>query len=99
MKRIDSMCDLIKLGYPRRLAAGFGMDPEAPALKQAEAQFIMGCLLKINAGERDWRAAAWLLETRFPDEYGPNREAGEPGPAMTIAEALKLLRGEQDQDG
>jgi len=97
ISKINSMCELVRAGMPRQRAQGFGMDPDAPALLRAEGEFVAHCLAKINAGAANWRAYAWLLETRFPDEYGPNRDTGEPGTAMTLAQALKLLRGEQSE--
>lgn len=41
------------------------------ALKRDEAEY-KGALLTIiakAARERDWKAAAWLLERKYPDEY------------------------------
>ena len=42
------------------------------ALKKAEADYknaLQGIIAKA-AQERDWKAAAWLLERKYPDEYG-----------------------------
>lgn len=41
-------------------------------LKKAEADYknaLQGIIAKA-AQERDWKAAAWLLERKYPDEYG-----------------------------
>lgn len=42
------------------------------ALKKAEADYknaLQGLIAKA-AQERDWKAAAWLLERKYPDEFG-----------------------------
>lgn len=41
------------------------------SLKKAEADYknaLLGIIAK-SAQERDWKAAAWLLERKYPDEY------------------------------
>jgi len=83
------------------------------ALKRAEAEGVVNNLSRIqNAGigkikndrgewekfEGQWQALAWILERRHPKEYGRNRTDDEPGTAMALAEALKLLRGDQNGD-
>jgi len=75
ISKIDSMRELVRSGLPRQRAQGFGVDPEAPELLQAESEFVAHCLAKINAGGRDWRAYAWMLETRFPEDFGHNKDA------------------------
>lgn len=43
-------------------------------IKAAEKGYRMNHLRNIkSASEEDWKASAWLLERRFPDEYGRNR--------------------------
>jgi len=76
IEKLNALCALVRAGLPRQRAQGFGMDPDAPDLLQAESEFVAHCLAKINAGERDWRAYAWLLEARFPEDFGPGRDAG-----------------------
>ena len=42
------------------------------SLKKAEADYknaLQGIIAKA-AQERDWKAAAWLLERKYPEEYG-----------------------------
>lgn len=43
------------------------------AVKEAEGKGLVGCLLTIRkAGQKQWQAAAWLLERRYPDIFGRN---------------------------
>lgn len=55
----------------------------AEKLREAEGQGAIGWLAKIekSANDGDWRAAAWKLERRYPEQYGrtvqDNRHSGE----------------------
>ncbi len=54
------------------------------ALKRAESDFCMKALKNINdAGTKKWQAAAWLLERRYPEHYGKNRQP-EPEPFISL---------------
>ena len=69
---------------------------------QAEAEIALVDSLN-EAAARDWKAAAWKLERKYPDRYGPRLEAriesqvtDERIRALTAGEArkrLKLLQG------
>ncbi|MEM2508966.1 MAG: transposase [Candidatus Thermoplasmatota archaeon] len=40
-------------------------------VKKAEAKFIADAVEKIKeAGQKNWQALAWLLERKFPEEFG-----------------------------
>lgn len=57
-------------------------------IKEAEAVAAIKSLVKINgAAKKDWRAAAWMLERRFPNEYGRRRaqSAGQDESDPTLA--------------
>lgn len=57
-------------------------------LMQAEATGQLALILTVkSATKADWKAAAWLLERKWPDEYG--RKDGL---------ALGLRRGEEGED-
>lgn len=44
------------------------------AIKKAEAACIVdSCTLIRDAGKKHWQARAWLLERRYPGEFGLNR--------------------------
>jgi hypothetical protein len=44
------------------------------AIKRAEAEGVLRALEQIHAaGDTDWRAAAWLLERRYPEEFSKRR--------------------------
>lgn len=59
----------------------------AEAVAHTEAISAIGSLGKIlKAGEQDWRALAWLLEKRYPYEFGV--KVGEDPDAVT-SEALQ----------
>lgn len=48
-------------------------NPEfAEALKAAEARGVLACLRRIEEAAKSgqWQAAAWILERRYPEEYG-----------------------------
>jgi len=41
------------------------------AVKRADAQFVVEALGHIQAaGKKQWQAYAWLLERRFPEDFG-----------------------------
>lgn len=68
------------------------------SLKKAEADYknaLQGIIAKA-AQERDWKAAAWLLERKYPDEYGRKfldaRISGRIGVGVT-----KEARAEMDE--
>lgn len=88
----QQVCSILALGGSRRTAAWFvgcatstitraGQLDEAfrQAMIQAEAQAELFYLRYIQQGsEKNWRAAAWLLENRFPLEYGHAGRRGIP---------------------
>lgn len=71
------------------------------ALEQAEGQFVLAQLVTIRqeAANGDWRAARFLLESRFPDEFAIRREITGAGggpvevsnPAQDRERLLQLL--------
>lgn len=68
------------------------------SLKKAESEAIAINLKHLHTAAQDgaWQAAAWQLERRYPKEYGRNQTGEETGTAMALAQALKMLRGDQD---
>ena len=61
------------------------------SLKKAEAEHKAALRERIfKASERDWKAAAWLLERMFPDEYG-RRERREIEASMATRHAIDPL--------
>lgn len=78
------LLDALRLGSTQRLACQYagisedtlarwrGQSAEfADALTRAQGELALTLLAKIEqAAARDWRAAAWKLEHRFPKEYG-----------------------------
>src|SRR6516225_3919571 len=96
VKKRTKICGLLSLGYSRNMAAEYvGCDPSTISrtakrdeafrsqLADAESETSIDALRLIRhtgSQERYWRAAAWVLERRHPDEYGrraPNTFTGE----------------------
>lgn len=60
------------------------------SIKRATVQFKRTHLSKI-ASDESWQASAWLLERRFPDEYGrraPVEVTGKDGGPVKLDEAV-----------
>ena len=95
-KKRTKICGLLALGYSQRMAAEFvGCDPSTItrtakrdehfcaqlAAAQSDADIDALKIIRRTADqERYWRAAAWILERRNPEEYGrraPNTFTGE----------------------
>lgn len=74
--------------------------------KKAESAYKEALLLRIwNAADKpqNWTAAAWLLERKFPDEYGRvDRRRDEPKqadvPRIDLGVELKVARTEDGDD-
>jgi hypothetical protein len=108
-KKRTKICGLLSLGYSRNMAAEYvGCDPSTISrtakrdeafraqLAAAESETSIDALRLVRhtgGQERYWRAAAWILERRHPDEYGrraPNTFTGEQ--VMRILErALEVV--------
>ena len=54
------------------------------AVHKGEAECVLAHAEVINKAEKagDWRASAWLLERRFPKEYGPRRLCSNCGKSL-----------------
>ena len=67
------------------------------SLKKAEADAIAVNLKNLHTAAQGgaWQASAWMLERRYPREYGRNQTGEKTGNAMAIAEAIKIIRGER----
>lgn len=66
-------------------------DPQfAEALARAEAQSEISCLTNVRKAakkEQYWRAAAWVLERRYPEDYALRR----PG-TVTVEQMIDVLK-------
>lgn len=67
------------------------------ALRKADAKFITRNLALIEKGaKRNWFAAAWLLERKFPQDFARREviiEPGEPKPELSEEQQINRLRG------
>lgn len=65
------------------------------AVAAAEGEAAMAALQQINdATARDWRAAAWLLERRYPNDYGRHRvevTGANGGPVQQFARVVEVV--------
>lgn len=66
------------------------------ALKKCEADYknaLQGIIAKA-AQERDWKAAAWLLERKYPDEFArPDVQFAKRAAKEAAAEAIDSVNG------
>src|SRR4051812_44369286 len=81
---VGGVLSAIELGAPMLEAIGYGgigvttwyswlrADPDLDErTRQARARALMARLVKIREAESsDWRAAAWWIEKRYPEEFG-----------------------------
>lgn len=86
-------------GADRELKASF-----PAALTRAQAEGALKLTAQIHAAvPDDWRAAAWLLERRYPDAYGKRPPAGPTPGAIEItiirAVLVSALRDYPDARG
>jgi hypothetical protein len=63
------------------------------AVKRANADALLDLVARINAASKvDWRAAAWILERRFKNDFGAAVDV------TTQGEALKVIIEYKDKD-
>lgn len=82
-------------------------DKLVESLKKAEAQFKavhVNNIIQAGKEKRHWQASAWLLERKYPKEYGKiDRNAvmltADDGELAEVAEMFqRLLKDEDDGD-
>jgi transposase len=66
----------MKRGEPDRPFGEF-----CTALKRADAEAEIACLrtIKAAANAGDWKAAAWMLERRYPEKWGRRPRGAQAG--------------------
>lgn len=109
---LEIICDALRAGSSLRgAAAQVGRsdawlrqwrldDPEvAEAVELALADWESSTVEKIN-GNEDWKAQAWLLARRFPDDYGDRQrfDVHSYDSKEAKAEARRLLGLEPSSD-
>jgi hypothetical protein len=70
---------------------------EAVSRANAEARKILTMRIQ-SAATDDWRAAAWMLERRFRDEYGQAVDVTSGGEKIT-ENIVRLIIHEDKEDG
>lgn len=71
----------------------------AEAVSQAEGDGALASLRRIKqATKEDWRAAAWVLEHRFPNEYGRTVQQQEHSGNVTIGISRYQPKGGVNDD-
>jgi hypothetical protein len=92
MSRDDS-CDLV--GINQDTFYDWMKRPEfSEAVLRAEKQCKQRNIVRIqNASKKDWRAAAWWMERKHPEEYAFTTKHDVSGEAKTLAEGLGRLFG------
>ncbi|MEZ6069380.1 MAG: hypothetical protein R3C10_03705 [Pirellulales bacterium] len=104
------ICAILSVGCSRRTAAAYvgcavstiartaEYDPSFDAeLRHAESRCEVWHMKNINsASEKNWRASAWALERKFPDEYGQRRVGDLSGEqvAQAMAEFATIVSEE-----
>src|SRR5262245_40878255 len=67
------------------------------ALTRAGARGVLACFGQLHsAAEQDWRAAAWILEHRFPEQYGRQgrlqvQHSGSVGIGVEVSAVVGML--------
>jgi transposase len=111
-ENIEAILRTIRLGlHPERAAAAHGVtastmrkhrqrDPEfATAIKEAEAMAEQGFLSRIlKHTEKQWTAAAWMLERRWPERWR-KRENEETISKADLQQAFRAAAAEINQAG
>lgn len=75
------------------------------SIEKAKADFIDSQVGNIaTAGQKSWQASAWLLERRFPDDFGSKAEGedakdGNSGNDRILASVRELADKETDDGG
>ena len=71
----------VSLAEARRASAGRTLRRVCRALKRADLEAELACLRQIKeaAQNGDWRAAAWMLERRYPEKWGRRRTSAQRG--------------------
>mgnify|MGYP001136552653 CR=1 FL=1 len=104
---VARLLDGIRLGLTYRLAAAYaGIDYAtfcrwrmryasfATQLQEAEAHAAAVVMARIHhAAASDWRAAAWMLERRYPEDFGP-RQRLEQAVTVDVRQAAERVAAE-----
>lgn len=96
----ETFNEWMKAGRAAAAPNAFSEFSEAVDRANAEAQVFFAMNIKDAARGGDWRAAAWMLERRFPKDYGAVTKAeltGRDGAPIEVRdmEAVRALRWKQ----